>query len=79
MEKEINAVLKSHLKYEKDCEILAVKIREVCDFNARLTWCAGDGHLVLNEETANVAPLGCLTGKTTTNKLSEYDHESASI
>ena len=79
MKKEINDVLKGHLKYEQACENLSNKIREICDFNARLTWCAGDGHLILNEDTANVAPLWCLTGKSNDRKLTEEEHESFCI
>lgn len=70
----INRVHSTHSKYEGACFKLEEKIRNVCDFNARLTWCAGDGHLVLNEETFSVANLGCLNGKTAKNRLTEEEH-----
>jgi hypothetical protein len=74
MKREITAVLKAHSKYEGLCGILERKIQEVCDFDAYLTHCAGDGHLVGNDATTNVAPLYCLDGKTKKNKLSAKEH-----
>jgi hypothetical protein len=76
MKKEINKLLKTYDAYEKALEDLEVKVREVCDFNARITFCAGDRHLVINEETSDVAPLWCLNGKDKDNKLSEEEHKS---
>lgn len=79
MKKEIDKLIKTHLAYEKALDKLDLKIREVCGFNARITWCAGDGHLVLNEENSSVSPLRCLNGKTKLNKLTEKDHYQQSI
>jgi len=62
-------------KHVKDfCEQLEKRIRNVCEFEARLTWCAGDGHLVLNEETSQVATLRCLIGRSSHKKLTETEH-----
>lgn len=47
---------------------------EACDFNASITWAAGDGHLILNEDTSSVAPMSCLIGKNKRNKLTEEEH-----
>lgn len=74
MKREINAVLKAHNKYEGLCGILERKIQEVCEFEAYLTFCAGDGHLVGNDANNSVAPLYCLDGKTKDNKLTHEEH-----
>ena len=79
MEKEIRAVVKAKSNYDSHFSTLEVKIQEVCDFSAYLTYCEGDGHLVGNEDTANVAPLNCLIGKSKRNKLSEKDHKKQCI
>jgi len=79
MKKEIDNLIKTYDAYEKALEELEFEVREVCDFNARVTFCAGDRHLIMNEETASVAPLFCLNGKNKTNKLSEEDHRKYSI
>ena len=79
MDKLIKKVNSTYLKYDKACSDLENKLREVCDFNARLTWCKGDGHLVLNEETASVARMACLNGRTENDKLTEEEHYSFSI
>lgn len=79
MRKEIDKLIKSYDAYEKALEGLELKAREVCDFNARVTFCSGDGHLILNEETSSVSPLFCLKGKTKDNKLTEEEHRYRSI
>ena len=79
MKRLLNKVEKTRTEYECACEKLEQKIREVCEFNARLTCCAGDGHLVLNEETSSVAGLGCLSGRSKQNKLTEKEHLEWSI
>lgn len=79
MKREILLAEKAKLDYDRACNVLEAKIREVCDFDAYLTWCAGDGHLVGNNSTANVAPLYCLDGKSKSNKLTQEDHYSCCI
>lgn len=79
MKKEIYKLIKTYDAYEKALEELELEVREVCDFNARVTFCAGDRHLIMNEETTSVAPLFCLNGKNKTNKLSEDEHRGHSI
>jgi len=79
MKELMNKVFSAHSKYEFAVKNVNDKLKEVCDFNASLTWCAGDGHLVLNEETSNVASLNCLNGKTAKNKLTEQEHEKYCI
>jgi len=74
MKKTIIALKKAKTVYDIKLKELEIKAREVCDFNARITWCEGDGHLVLNEETTSVATLDCLFGRSATNKLSEDEH-----
>ncbi len=79
MKSLLEKVFIAHVKYEVAVESVNYKLKEVCDFNAVLTWCSGDGHLVLNEETSNVATLNCLDGKTSKNKLTEEEHEKFTI
>lgn len=74
MKRQINKVLKKRNEYEFACAQLEKRIREVCEFNARLTWCSGDGHVVLNEDTAEAAMLECLIGRTKQNKLTVQQH-----
>ncbi len=79
MKKDIERVVKLRYKYESACRILEHKIQKVCDFEAYLTHCAGDGHLVGNSDTTNVAPLYCLNDKTKSNKLTSEVHKSYCI
>jgi len=79
MKIEIEKLINTYDAYEKALERLELKVREVCDFNARVTFCAGDRHLIINEETASVSPLFCLNGKTKNNKLTEEEHRKQSI
>jgi spermidine synthase len=79
MKRLLNKVENAHNKYEIAFYEFEFKIRSVCDFNARLTCLAGDGHLILNEETADVATLDCLNGITITNKLTEEEHRKFCI
>jgi len=74
MKTEIEKLINTYDSYEKALEKLEFKVREVCNFNARVTFCAGYRHLILNEDNANVATLDCLNGKTKKNKLSEKEH-----
>ena len=67
-------VFEAYDKYEIACSQYELEIRKVCDFEARLTHCAGDGHLILNEDTSDVATLNCLKGRTENNKLTEEEH-----
>lgn len=74
-----NKLFSTREKYDVAWENLNDKIKEVCDFNAQLTLCASDGHLILNEKTASVATLNCLNGKTVKNKLTEQEHSEYCI
>jgi len=74
-----NKLIKAHDNYEFACEQYEKEIRKVCDFEARLTYCASDGHLILNEETSNVATLDCLNGRTENNKLTQEKHREYCI
>lgn len=66
---------KKYNDYENYLQSLEKKVREVCSFNARITYCSGDGHLILNEETSSVARISCLIGRTIENKLDEEEHD----
>lgn len=67
--KSIGRVLSARANYENEYFKLDEEIKKVCEFNAGLTFCQGDGHLVINVDTARVAGLGCLQGISETNKL----------
>lgn len=79
MRKEIERVEKLYSIYENAKTELTNKVRSVCDFNAVVTYCDGDGHLVLNEDTAAVASMSCLDGKSRHNKLTAEEHEKHCI
>ena len=79
MKKEIDKVVKTYKDYENAVETLEIKVREVCDFNARITFCEGDRHLLLNEDTSTVSQLYCLKGKNKNNKLTAEEHENSSL
>jgi hypothetical protein len=79
MKELINKLEASRDRYEGHLEKLEAEIIDICDFSARLTWCAGDGHLVLNEETTSVAPLSCLRNRTKYDELTEGDHLDMAI
>lgn len=78
MRKDISAAFDkmetSHDRYEGFLCALESKVIEVCDFNAGVTFCAGDGHLVINADSANVATMNCLIGKSKSNKLTVDEH-----
>ena len=74
MKKEINKVIKTYERYESAVADLDEEIRKVCDFNARIVFCTGDRHLVLNEDNSSVATLDCLEGRTAKNKLTAEEH-----
>jgi len=75
MKREIQELEKARQRYEGKFNVLEKKIKEVCDFEAYLTWCTGDGHLVGNDETMSIAPLYCLEGKSKRNKLTAEEHK----
>ena len=74
MKKEIDAVIRAYERYEGHFDVLDKKIKEICEFEGGLTYCAGDGHLVINDGTSSVASLACLLGHSKRNKLSEEEH-----
>jgi len=74
MKKQLEILEKKYVEYEIYLDKLESKIRNICDFEARITFCSGDRHLILNEETSNVATLDCLIGRTIKNKLTEEEH-----
>lgn len=79
MKREIQELEKARERYEGKFHLLEKKIKEVCAFEAYLTWCAGDGHLVGNAESDSVAPLYCLEGKSKRNKLTAEEHKYSCI
>jgi hypothetical protein len=74
IQKAIEELKIHHSIYEGYVGALASLAMEVCDFDADITYCAGDGHLVINLETTTVSTLNCLEGRTKRNKLSAEEH-----
>lgn len=79
IQKAIEELKIHHSIYEGYVGALASLAMEVCDFDADITYCAGDGHLVLNLETATVSTLDCLKGRTKKNKLSASEQKKFAI
>ena len=79
MKRRLNKIIK--MKDELDLleQQADIEINKICDFEAGLTFCEGDGFLIINTETTDVASLGLLNGKTETNKLTEAEHKKYSI
>lgn len=73
MQRELNKLHKAHEKYEKAYNEVDEIVKNVCDFEAGLTHCAGDGHLILNLNNSNVASLGLIHGHSEENKLTEEE------
>jgi hypothetical protein len=69
LNKAFNAYKLAIAEYENE-------VRKICDFDARITYCVGDGHLVMNADMpgAGVATLECLEGKTVKNMLTAEQH-----
>ncbi len=66
---------KAHKKVEYHRKSLEVKVNKICDFNAYVTYCAGDGFLIGNDNRIqSVAVMSCLIGKSKKNKLTTKDH-----
>ena len=79
LETQINRMEKAYSKY--NCELYALEglVKVLCDFRAGVTWCAGDGHLIINDETSDVATMDCLDGITEEDKLTEDVHKDFCI
>jgi hypothetical protein len=79
LEKALQAATNAKQRYEDSLEFVDFIINDICDFDAKITHCAGDGLLVLNLNTANVATLDCLKGKHSKNLLTEEEHDRMSL
>lgn len=83
MDKQLSSKIKkldqSYEAYEELRDRLSDQINDICEFDACITYCSGDGHLVLNLETSAVAFVSCLKGKTKQKKLTDVEHWAFSI
>lgn len=52
-------------------------LNDLCEFPAKVDYCAGDGFLITNEDTLAQAGFDCLKGISTNNKLTAKDHSRA--
>ncbi len=81
--KTINRLLKKTEKKYKEYDAarneLEEEVRSLCDFDARVVYLAGDGLLILNSETASVAPFDCLDDVTEDNMLTAEQHKDECI
>jgi len=74
MKRLINKIVKKKEELDILEQQADIEINKLCDFEAGLTYCEGDGYLIINTGTTNVANLGLLNGKTEKNKLTEAEH-----
>lgn len=71
MKREIEAMLKAYHRYEVARDKANAKLQSICDFNASITNLESDGHCILNDDTADVAPVSIVYGR---RKLTAEEH-----
>lgn len=79
MNRKIRTLLSARFKYELALEKANEALAELCDFDASIEFPTGDGCVVLNSDTHDVAPISCLKGKSKLRKLSSEDHMDQSF
>ena len=79
LQKEIARADDAMRSYSKVVASVNRKLAEVCEFEAALTWCAGDDHMIMNVETSDVASPLCLRGVSASNKLTADAHQKLCI
>lgn len=75
MKRLLNKIIKTKDELNLIEQQADIEINKICDFEAGLTYCEGDGYLIINTETSDVATLDLLNGKSETNKLTESEHK----
>jgi hypothetical protein len=55
------------------------EIKDLCEFEVGITYCEGDGILVIDIKNATVAVIECLAEATKKNKLTREEFERFSI
>ena len=80
MNKELSDALKrlekAKAKYDEQYARVDAIVSEMCDFEGGLTFCDGDGHLVINVSSETlVAPFACMCGFDRGNKISAEEHK----
>ena len=83
MNKSLNNSIQklNQLRYKIDVleKEVILKIYSLCEFEASLTYCEGDGYLILDLDNANTSVLSCLDEITTDNKLSRDDFDNNGV
>jgi hypothetical protein len=79
MEKLLNKIIKKKEELNLLEKKATIELNKICEFEASLTNCEGDGYLILNIETSDVAGLFLLDGKTEKNKLTSEEHKKYSF
>ena len=79
LSKQFDELWKLKHKLDDKQVIINRMVQPLCDFPAVITWCEGDGFLILNEDTEAVALVDCLNGHTKINKLSAEQHGDVSL
>ncbi len=79
MKKDIKKLLDKGNKLNNELDNVIDSLNElvndVCEFDAGITLVSGDGFLVILPDTGDTADLGCLLGKTKSNKLTLKEFE----
>jgi len=78
IEKLLSKVIAKRNVYRNALGKAEEKVREVCDFNARLVDLDGDGLMILDEDTTNVCSSCHVVGHTESNPFTEEEHEKFS-
>ena len=73
---KVRKLQKMNSDVEKCLMELSSEVNEVCEFHAGLTIVSGEGLCVINEDEADVASIGCLKGKSKSNKLTLEEFNS---
>jgi hypothetical protein len=59
----------AHDNFERLNTKLSEEVNSICDFKAEVTFCEGDGLVVLDVDTSDVGTLDCLEKASKKNKL----------
>ena len=83
MEKKIlklfERAVRAQEKYKQIEEELEKELKEICDFNVGVTFCQGDGVLLIDDDSSDVFVKDCLKGKSKRNKLTLDECQGLSL
>ena len=79
LEKAIIEMEQAHEAYQKKLNAAKVILQSMAEFEVDFSYFHGDGFLIFNVDTSDVAMQSCLDGVTRRQKLSEDKHKQYSI